>query len=319
MSEPTFHEFTSTEILPAEFVFYRNSVHVLTDKGKVVFKNHALSELLRVVGFTKTEFRKLNDADKAEVIRTALEKGLVIGVVEVEPGIYVAFRVTTPEYTAVPHRVLFDFVKDFLARRYGIHVDPIIRRYKRRTVAFFPIYKKDVRVAEANDVIMAGIYVSNANTGRHSIKVYMYIEVLACSNGAILKNVGGRVRILHVRSIEQILQRVANAVENIMDWLKRRVNDLIADLERLAEEELTEDEIREWLEDIMEKLPKKYRKWFERVTMKYVKQYGRNKYALWQTLTYFAPRLERVNEDLAHRLNSMAVKMVIPATRRHRR
>ena len=314
MSEPMFRSFISTSVIPSGFTFYKNSVHVFLDDGtKLVIKNSALTSLLRQAGFTKRDFNELPEYDKRDVILTAFDKGVKLDAVEIEPGVFVVFRVTSPEFTPIPHRVLFDFVRDHLAKKYGITVDPVVRKYSRRTAAFFPIFKREVKTANVNDAITAGVYVSNANTGHHSIKVYAYVEVLACSNGMTVKNVGKRIRIMHVRNIERILHRVAEAVDNILSWLKKKLNILIADLERLTEEELTEDEIREWLEDVLEKLPKKYRRWFESITRKYIRQYGRNKYALWQTLTYFAPRLEKVNEDLAQRLNSMAVKLVARA------
>ena len=321
MSEPVFevHEPTaSDEERFREFsigalgdfdvqVFGTKSLHIYTNWGKLVVKNRALTQLLHLIGLKKRDLR----GGAVDRIPELMGKrgDIVLSAVEIDDGIFYVYRVVTEGYVAIPHRVLFDYARGVL-HEMGLDVKPNIVRYTRRTVAYFPLFKVPLKYSRPDDAVGIMLGVSNANTGAHSIKVYGYVEILQCANGAIVRSFASRVRIFHVTDIKSVLKRVGDAIKDVVVQLHDRGHWLTRRIESLEKIEIEEWKINTWLELMSRRLPKKYRKWFARVFHGNREAFGDTAEALFQTLTYFVPRLMKVNEDLATRLNSEANKIL---------
>jgi len=313
VNEPTedeerFHEFNIGSLGDFDVqLFGTKSLHIYTDWGKLVVKNRALTQLLHLMGLSKRDLKGSTAERVQELIRQ--RDDIVLSAVEIDDGIFYVFRAVTEGYVAIPHRVLFDYAKGVL-REMGLDVEPNIVRYTRRTVAYFPLFKVPLKYGRPNDAVCVMLGVSNANTGAHSIKVYGYAEILVCANGAIIKDFASRIRVFHVSDIKSVLRRVGDAIKDVVGQLREKSDWLARRIESLEKVEIEEWKINTWLELMSQRLPKKYRKWFARVFYGNREAFGDTAEALFQTLTYFVPRLMKVNEDLATRLNSEANKIL---------
>ena len=226
---------------------------------------------------------------------------LMLRALVLEDGAYYIVRATTTKYTAVPHRVLFDFVKGVIREATGLDIEPRVVSYKRRTVAYYPVYEVPLNYARPRDMIRISLAVSNANTGQHSIKVYGYAEILACKNGLMLSEVSSVAVMAHRGSVEDVLKRVAEAVKEVLNSLREKYPLVARRIEALQDVPITESVIRNWLKVMREKLGMRYVTWLEAALARNKAEFGNTALTLFQTMTYLIPRVR--NEKKVKELN----------------
>ena len=242
---------------------------------KLVFSRRARAQLTKLGGLEALVKRD-----------DLLMRVLVLG-----DGAFYVVRVTTTKYVAIPHRVLFDFVRGVIKDVTSLDVNPRVVAYRRRTVAYFPIYEIPLKYARPNDMIRISLAVSNANTGQHSIKVYGYAEILACSNGLMITEISKTIRAAHRGRLEDILSKVAEAVKEVLKMLRDRYPVIAKRIEELQDVPITESVIRNWLRAMRERLGVRYAAWLEYALVRNRAEFGDTALALFQAMTYLIPRV----------------------------
>ena len=310
-----FVSFSSRELTGVDVKVYRKrrSVHLLLPDGrKVVLKGRGLKQLLSHAGVGVREFFRMDDEERRRVVLGALQgKELILDAVAIDDGVFYVYRTVTPQYTPIPHRVLFDYVATYLRERYGVGVEPVVVRYERRTVAYFPLLRLGVNTPSGEEIV-AGVAVSNANTGKSSVRVYPFVGGYRYDFISI--DVRGRsVRAYHVKAAEGILDRVGRAVDRVVEWLNRNVDSLTR-MFRALRAPMSRDEIAEWLRRVERILPAKYRDWFERVMRRASEREGNTRYSMWSAVAYMAKAMEGKNENAARGLYRLLEEFTISVT-----
>ncbi|MCD6399798.1 DUF932 domain-containing protein [candidate division WOR-3 bacterium] len=292
-------------------LFGTKSVHILLPTGeRLVIKNTALTQLLHLMDLSRKDMKAIvNELPQRVKDFIETRNDIVFSALQIAPKVFYVYRVTTEEYQAIPHRILFDFVKRYLESR-GLKVPMKVVRYTRRTVAYFKIAEYPLKYARKNDALLFYLGVSNANTGHHSIKIFGYAQILLCANGLVDDEITARVRIIHKSTVEEILKKVAEAIDQVLEIARKRFPNVARKIEELQEIPVSNDAIIAWLRYIKEKVPRKYWSWFNKVLSEYEREFGYSAETIFQTLTYFIPRLQKRNESLAEFLNKEANKLL---------
>jgi len=291
---------------PVSATVTKRMVEIHLDGDKVLrFVRRGLTQFLHELGLTRRDLKSLRPEG---ILSKWYQLGLntVFSAFRGDDGAYVVYRVTSDKYVPIPHRVLFEHV-DQLVRAAGIDAKYEITKYFTRTAARWLLWSNPLSYARPNDALNIYLYVSNANTGADSIRVFGYGEILRCVNGLkILK--GASVRVLHVKNAQGVLERVAKAVREVMVKLENE-KDLWCDaIERLQHIELTKAQMRRWVNDLLATLPAKYHGWFYRYLHENVDTFGETAEALFQAVAALIPRVE--NKALHDRLNEAAHEIV---------
>lgn len=271
---------------------FRNGrvVIVETEKGRLVFKRRA-----------RTQLEKLGGVDALTARDDIVVRALVIG-----NGVYYAVRVTTEGYTALPHRVLFDYARDEL-RKLGIDSEPLVRKYHVRTVAYYKMAESKLSTGGS---VVYYVAVSNANTGNKSVRVYGYVTVRHgnVTGGFAVREISAFVKTTHRGKAENILSRVSEAIKDVAKRLAKSHEELARRIESLSNVRIRADEIRAWLQHERAKLGKKYESWFARVFNESRQQLGDNALAMFQALVFMASKVK--NEKLSEELNKEANELL---------
>ena len=233
---------------------------------------------------------------------------VVLRVLKIDENTYYVVRATTTKYVAIPHRVLFDFVKGVIKDVAGVDVKPRVVHYSRRTVAYYPLYEVPLNYARPNDAVRISLAVSNANTGEHSIKVYGYAEILACSNGLMLSEISKSVRMAHRGRLEEVLGKVAEAVKEVLKMLRDRYPVIARRIEELQDVKITDAVIKNWLEALKRRLGIRYTMWLGTALRQNEEVFGSNALAMFQAMTFLIPRIR--NEGKAAALNREVNKLL---------
>ena len=271
---------------------FRNGrvVIVETNDGRVIFKRRARSQL-----------EKLGGVDALKERDDIVVRALVI-----DNGVYYAVRVTTEGYTALPHRVLFDYARDVL-KKLGIDSEPLVRKYHVRTVAYYKMAESKLSTGGS---VVYYVAVSNANTGNKSVRVYGYVTVKHgnMTGGFAVREISAFVKTTHKGKAENILGRVSEAIKDVAKRLAKSHEELARRIESLGNVKVSTDEIRAWLQHERELLGRKYESWFARIFNESRQQLGDNALALFQALTFMASKVK--NEKLSEELNKEANELL---------
>ena len=224
-------------------------LEIPTEQGtvKLYVKGRAINQFLNRIGVSRLSLKRQRNWMLAQ------EK-LWDGIVNCHSSMVLAvspqntvYRVTSEEFTPVPHRILFDAISDTL-KELGIEYGEFrIEKWGSSTVARWELPKL------ATDKL--GIYLGcrNANTGNRSIKLFGYYKILVCSNGLISNRVVSSIRIIHKATLPEILKKVCEGVREILGKLPE-YHKVIEDAEKTP---LSKTVMENWLRVYAEKkLPK---------------------------------------------------------------
>jgi hypothetical protein len=175
------------------------------------------------------------------------------------------------------------------------------------------LYSVPLKYARVDDALNIYLYVSNANTGNDSIRVFGFGEILKCENGVTLTKTAS-VRIIHVKDVQSILSRVTNAVREVMEKLGKEKEFWVEAVEKLQYVQVTEDEMMGWVNRLLETLPYKYRGYFRMYLNRNMREFGRNAEALFQAVTALVPRVK--NYTLHKQLDKCAHEILAIARTR---
>ena len=295
-----------TDVVDVQVYPYSRSLHLILSDGsklsKLILKRRPLTYLLHDIGVKVRDLK-----EKMLLVKNNIPKSLegkIIRAIEIEPGVYYAVRVTSPEYVPVPHTKLFNVVSDTLG------IEPArVRRFAVRTVAYWKIASIPIPLRD-KDELTAMLMVSNANTGRHSIKIYGWYELLACANGMIASGISSIVRITHRSSIESILDKVKRAVIEVKEEIADKIyeyREAILQLNR----PIPRREFREYLERIKETVPKRDHGKLNKLLREYLRDFGYSYQTLFQLATYFASRTGNYHAML--KLSKLSEKLLATA------
>ncbi|MCD6406691.1 DUF932 domain-containing protein [Candidatus Aerophobetes bacterium] len=289
--------------------YKKSIVFQFEDGTRLIFARKSLTQLLHLVGVKRRDFEKHKDILKEHLKDIVSKTPLFVGYArhQADSNVLFAFRVTSEEYVPVPHRILFDFVRGVIKDSgFSIKEERWIK-YQKRTGKFFVLHEVPLRYAREGDYLRTGILVTNANTGKDSIRCFFYGEILKCRNGVVKKEFTKKIAIIHRGTVETVLQKVAEAIKEILGHVFAVTPKLAREIEKLQEEKLSPEIIRNWLKAVKETLPKKYQFWLEKELKKNRKVFGDTKLALFQTVTAIATKSKNVNvsrkfEKLAHEI-----------------
>lgn len=289
----------------AVFEASRRAVIIRQGGEKIIVKNHALSQLLKLAGVKVTEWRR-NPRGMLDRVRAGLSgKDIVISAVRVNEGTLVAFRVTTTEYTPIPHRVLFDFAESVIKEAGVSIIEKRVIRFFRRTAMKFVIYEQPLNYARPNDALRVSLIVSNANSADDAIHVYTWVDILACKNGLVIHDIASK-HIVHVGNASSILRRVGEAIRDLLAQLN--VEELRRKIEALQDVALSESTIQNWLKAVTARLPRKYAEWLQRELRRSTSEFGNTAEAVFQAVTAVASRAK--NERVAKTLSKLAYEII---------
>jgi hypothetical protein len=291
---------------PTSCTITKRMIQVSFDNNKTLrFVRRGLTQFLHELELRRRDLKHLKPED---VLVKWYDLGLntVFSAFRGEDCSYVVYRVTSDKYVPIPHRVLFEHV-DQIVRMAGIDTKYEVTRYFTRTAAKWLLWSCPLNYARVGDALNIYLYVSNANTGNDSIKVFGYGEILKCANGLTVAK-GARIRVIHVKDVQGILKRVADAVREVMVKLEKGKNFWVETIERLQRVELRQDQMKRWINDLLSVLPKKYHGWFYKYLNENVETFGATAEALFQTVTALVPRVR--NQALHGELDKRAHEII---------
>lgn len=267
---------------------FEKSVFIWTKDGKKhVFYRQSLTQLLKLAGLNRIALRE-DPSYTVEVLeRYIRENGIYIGYVEKPANggvVRFVFRATSERFTPVPHSVLFGHLEQGILKGYRWEW----KQWVKRRGKFYVVDQFSIPLAEKEDVIAYGVLVTNANTGRDSIRIYGFMKVLACKNGMVASKLTKRVTVVHVGEITSILERVEFGVRRLLVQLKEYVPEVQEKFREYTEIELDWAREEQWMDAFLKKLPKRSHRWFMNVWNENVKKYGFTLYAKMQALSYVA-------------------------------
>jgi hypothetical protein len=290
----------------------RQAIRIVTSKGYVLsFTKRGLTQLLHALGYTRRDLETLTEQDILKAWER-LDASVVFSAYKWN-GVYSVYRVTSDLYTPIPHRVLFQHVTDVL-KDAGFNVEPEVKRHNVRVGARWLLWSIPLNYARPGDAVGIYLVVSNANTGDDSIKVYGFAEIVKCRNGLILGEVKARVRVFHVHGLQGVLERVREAVLEVIKKLAETKEELKSRIERLQEIQMTPKKREEWLKRLFETLPKKYHPYLMEQWARNRREFGETAEALFQTVTALIPRVR--NEEVRGKLNKHAQELLALAVAR---
>jgi len=275
-----------------------------TSEGTILFTKRSLSQLIKGLGITIYEYRTNPELVKQKLF--AFKKSMVLGVVSAERANvdWYAYRVSTEQYTPIPHRVLFDYV-DGLLRENDIKViDKVFHKWFRRTGMYWIL---DQREASFNDYFNCGILVTNANTAQDAIHVIGIVKITSCDNSIKVVDYYSNI---HRGKVEDILGRVGKSVLEVVNTLRQRFPIIAGKIEELQNIRVPKSVIQNWLNTWLNRAPKKYQKWFKKSIERNINMYGYTELAVFQTETFLAKILQNKNMSLAKTLLSSAERRI---------
>ena len=301
MSEKWFDFLPDQFIKPISANMNKKMIEIKFEDGKTLrFVKRGLTQFLHSIGLKKCDIHKYKPED---ILNKWYDIGLNTVLSAFKDGEkYIVYRVTSNEYIPIPHRILFKHV-DMLIKKAGIKTSYTIQKYYTKTSAKWLLYSAPLEYARPNDVLNVYLQVSNANTGNDSIKVFGYGEILQCKNGLILTR-GARVKIMHVKTIQGILERVTRAIQIVVKKLIEEKEIYVTSIVKLQNITLTKEELNEWVNKLTDSLPNKYKYQFAYFFDKNLKIFGNNMQTLFQTITALTPRVK--NYTLHKQLNKYA-------------
>jgi len=213
------------EIIPSQHiasaVFYRRGKYKMIRLGiatvdgiyYLTVKNIAVKQFLNKVGLTITKLIRQRSYERMqEILWDAIVSTDNPIILSISPNDTV-YRVTSFQYTPVPHRVLFDFVSGVLDEMQLPYQFKGVYRLGINTFATWRL------PSMSNDVVDVYLRCRNANTGETSIKLYGYYTILVCRNGLTSSRLSSTIRIVHKSSLADILSRVRNALYELIPKL----------------------------------------------------------------------------------------------------
>lgn len=284
------------------------SIHIVTNAGVFIIKRRGLTKLMNALGYKRKDILDPEIAGKLkELLRE--KDNLLLSVVKLDKDKFYVYRITTTEYVAVPHRILFDFASGIL-RDLGVNAKPEFRRMGRAMVMLVPLYQVPLNYRRVGDAVTIYFSVSNANTGDHSIRVYGYAEILKCKNGLTLKDYTAKIAVHHTTDIQSILSRVAVAIREVIKKLGAKHREIASMIEGLDKIPLDKRAVEVWLQLVKEKTPRKYHDWIEKQLRKNIAEFGYTAQALFQTATYMSSRIIHRNKQLSEYYNKIALELL---------
>jgi len=251
-----------------------------------------LTQLLRFYGLSRTSFNaEARQGRGTEVLRKALRSGreAVITVLRLPKANYMV-RIATPEFTPIPHRVLFEFI-DGVLNELGINpLETKVQRFLKRISKWYKLYEGEVH--KVGDVAHAWLVVSNANTAHDAVHVYSVVEFVKCSNLALSTEYRS-VPVVHRGDIKEILLKVKDAVASLLERLKGLPN-----LEGLLEVDLSPAAVENWLKALEKRTSPRISKWIAKRLAEETSRYGNNAYAALQAISFVAARSPKSYREL---------------------
>jgi len=284
------------------FLYGGRVIEIEMSKGQVLrFAKRGLTQFLHAIGYTRRDLKKLTEQDILNAWGK-MDASTVLSAYRWD-GVSVVYRVTSNLYTPIPHRVLFQYVSSVLGEL-GLNTGYEFTRHNVRASARWRLWSLPLNYARPGDAVGIYLIVSNANTGADSIRVMGYAEILKCRNGLILTDVMARVRVFHTHGLQGVLERVREAILEVVKRLSATREDLKKRIERLQELRLTPEEREEWLRRLYETLPRKYHPYLAEQWLRSKREFGETAEALFQTITYLNTRVR--NEEVREKLNKYA-------------
>jgi ribonuclease I len=121
-----------------------------------------------------------------------------------------------------------------------------------------------------------------------------------------------KVRVFHTHGLQGVLERVKEAVIEVVKRLAVAREELKDRIERLQEIQLIPKKREEWLKRLFETLPRKYHSYLMEQWRRNRKEFGETAEAVFQTITALVPRVR--NEEVRSKLNKYAQEVLAVAT-----
>jgi len=150
-------------------------------------------------------------------------------------------RVTSKDFTAIPHSKLLQIVERVLKLDYeDREVD-----FERGMFAKWTLRSPPAECARLGDIVSWQLWVYNRNDGRHGLRVGGGFTVLRCKNGAMGWKNAAKVRIVHRGDYEELLRKIEEAVDGIVNGTLPELAFLIEQSQQaIADKELVERLVR---------------------------------------------------------------------------
>lgn len=305
--------------IDVRFLYGGRVVEVVTDRNYTLrFARRGLTQFLHAMGYTRRDLKRLKPEDVLKRWDSIPINTILSAFKDIVDGnrVYVIYRVTSDEYVPIPHRVLFQHV-DSILRDAGFNTNYEVVKYYTRTGARWLLWETPLKYAREGDAFRMYLYVTNANTGNDSIKLFGYGQILLCKNGLVTENTISRVRVYHVRDVKTVLARVTKALKEVLDKMTITNNEVVQAIERLQTIELTDDQLREWQRKLYEMLPRKYHALLATHWTRNIEVFGGTAEAVFQTMTALNSRIKnyRLHQQLNRQINELLAVAMVPTKR----
>jgi len=188
------------------------------------------------------------------------------------------------DFTAIPHRVLFNFVENTL-KELGIKIaSKEWRKWFKRTGMFFNIREIPLVYARSGDALRVGILATNANTTEDSIRIFPFSEIALCRNGLANLNTLNAFYIIHRGDLNEILKKVRESVIKSINALPS-VSSYAQKLCKLQDISMKPEDIENRLKEVNKFLPYKSIGYLHRGIQESTQQFGYTALAIVQALS----------------------------------
>ena len=252
----------SKDVTAAKFVRYRESGGKLVEYivlelngERYNLSRERFTQLFRYLNVKVTELRRIYDYEERD---RALMKAIRACNTELKISVYgnSIVRVTSSDFTAIPHGKLLQLVERALRLDY----EDRKLDFGNGMFANWTLRSLPAECARLGEIVSWQLWVYNYNDGRHGLRIGGGFTVLRCKNGALGWKSAERVRIVHRGDYENLLSKIQESIDLILNHKLPLMAYQIQEAQKVkAAKELVEKLIRLYPQWIQKKLQEQLR------------------------------------------------------------
>jgi hypothetical protein len=213
-------EVKGSDVFDAKLFYYRTAggvrrfARLETKDGRLfIIDRKYLPQLFRYLDISQNDLITLDYAERDEMFLEALKRCKTKLVYSVIPESNRVVRIVSSDFTAIPHSKVIQLVEQVLK---GGYEDRKVE-FDGGMFAKWTLNSWPVECARLLDIVSWELWVYNRNDGKHGLRIGGGFTVLKCRNGAIGWKSAAKVRIVHRGDYEDLLSRIQEAIDDIVN------------------------------------------------------------------------------------------------------
>ena len=203
-----------------------------------------LKHIFRYIPYTQRDLFRLPYQERDEAFLNALREVEALRITYDDNG--KVYRIVSPEFTAIPHRVVLRLVESIIPPYESRNIS-----YEHGMYAEWILKTVPKELADLNDIVSWKIWCYNYNIGNKALRIGGGFTVLACKNGVTAWKSSARIRIIHRGDYNALIPKIRTAIE-------KSIYNLISvssDIKTSLETPFIYDDLAEYLENLLRKYP----------------------------------------------------------------